>query len=123
MQGKKIWIGRWMMFVAAGHTIFGLVMFPNVLMRMFERGVFNSVGGDAGANIAVWFLMFGAALALLGMAVNALERTPAFPAARSLGVGTLMLTTAGVALMPASGFWLCFPAAISLLWPRKALAA
>ncbi|PWF48408.1 DUF6463 family protein [Massilia glaciei] len=123
MKNKKIWIGRWIIFVAAGHSLLGLAVFSKVLVRMFERGVFNSVGADPGANLATWFLMFGAVLALLGMALNALERHQDFPAARSLGVGILLMTIAGVVLVPVSGFWLALPAAIALVWQRKAPVA
>ncbi len=115
MQNKKIWIGRWLVVVAMGHTLFGIAMFGKVFARMLERGFVSSVGADPGANIALWFLMFGAMLALLGIAITALERSADFGAARSLGIGTLMLTVVGVVLVPMSGFWLCFPPAIGLL--------
>lgn len=115
MPSKKIWIGRWMIFVAIAHTIVGFALLGHILMRMLERGVWNSVGSDMGANVATWFMLCGAVLALLGMAVSALERSSDFRSARALGIGTLMLTVLGVVLMPLSGFWLCFPPAIGLL--------
>lgn len=112
---KKVWIGRWLMFVALGHTVVGVLMGGKILASLLERGVFNSVGNDGMTNAIVWFLLFGAILALLGMAVNSLEKGERFDGARSLGIGTGLMTLAGVVLMPVSGFWLAFPAAIGLM--------
>ena len=123
MQKQTIWIGRWTVVVAIGHTLFGLAVFGKIVARMLERGVVNSVGADPGANLAMWFLMFGAVLALLGMAIHALERSGNVDAAaRALGAGMLGLTVVGVMLVPQSGFWLCFPPAIGLLMRRIAPA-
>jgi hypothetical protein len=118
MNSKKIWIGRWVIAVALLHTIAGIVFFPTVLPKLLGKGVFNSVGADPLTNLAVWFLLFGALLAMLGMALTALERAEKFESARPLGVATLLLTVTGVVLMPLSGFWLAFPPAIALLRRR-----
>ena len=115
MAGKRIWIGRWVIGVAIVHTVAAAVFFPRILADMLGRGVFNTVGADPMANVAAWFLLFGAILAVFGMALTALERAPQFEAARPLGVATLLLAVTGVILMPASGFWLAFPPAIGLL--------
>lgn len=115
MQGKRIWIGRWTMFVAAGHTVVGLLAGWKVAGGVVERGVFNAVGSDPMTGFIVWFLLFGAVLALLGMAITAIERSGQLALARPLGFGLLALTTLGVVLMPVSGFWLMYPAVVSLL--------
>ena len=112
---RKIWIGRWLLAVAALHTIFAGLFFGKVLLSVLQRGVFNSVGRDPMTAAAVWFLFFGAGLALLGMAIHALERSQNFASARSLGIASLLLTVLGVVLMPDSGFWLVFPPVIGLL--------
>lgn len=115
MKERKIWIGRWLVGVAALHTLFGVVMGAQVLAGIAGRGVFNSVGDDPMAGLVVWFLLFGAIMALLGMAVTMLERAAHFNGSRGLGIGTALLTLAGVILMPVSGFWLAFPPAIALM--------
>ncbi len=51
----------------------------------------------------------------MGMAVDTLEKAEHFPGAFSLGVGTGLMTLLGVILMPVSGFWIVFPAAIGLM--------
>jgi hypothetical protein len=115
MQGKRIWIGRWTIFVAAGHTVIGLLAGWNVVGGVIQRGVFNAVGGDPKTGFIVWFLLCGAVLALLGMAITAIERSGQLALARPLGFGILALTTLGVVLMPVSGFWLMFPVVVGLL--------
>ena len=115
MQGKRIWIGRWTIFVAAGHTVVGVLMGGKVLRGVLERGVFNAVGSDPMTGVIVWFLLTGAVLVLLGMAITAIERSGQLALARPLGLGVLALTTLGVVLMPVSGFWLMYPVVVGLL--------
>lgn len=115
MKGRKIWIGRWLVGVAILHTLFGLAIGGQAMTDIARRGVFDSVGDDPVVGVVVWFLLFGAVMALLGMAVTMLEQAAYFKGARALGVGTALLTLAGVILMPVSGFWLAFPPAIGLM--------
>jgi hypothetical protein len=112
---RKVWIGRWLILVAILHTLFAAVVFGKVLLNIVQRGVFNTVGQDPMTGTAVWFLLFGAVLALMGMAIHTLEHSRNFTSARAIGVGTLLMTILGIVLMPASGFWLALPAAIGLL--------
>ncbi|MCH7345455.1 DUF6463 family protein [Pelomonas sp. CA6] len=110
------WMGRWLMGVALLHTLFGLVVFSAPLARMWQRGLFDTVGADPLLGAVSWFLLFGAPLALLGLALSALERLCATTAPwRALGLGLLGLTALGLLLMPASGFWLALPVAFALL--------
>lgn len=119
MKSRKIWMGRWLLWVAALHTLFGLAFGAKVLPGMLERGLFNTVGSDPMAGVVVWFLLFGAAMAILGIALSELERGEHFHCAGKLGAGTLMMTVTGVVLMPASGFWLVFPPAIGLIMRNR----
>lgn len=115
MQNRRIWIGRWTIFVATGHTVVGLLFGGKVALDVVRRGVFDAVGSDPMTGMVVWFLLFGAVLALLGMAITALERSEQFASARPLAIGIALLTTLGVVLMPVSGFWLMYVAVIGLL--------
>ena len=112
---KKIWIGRWLIGVAILHTLFAIVVFNKIFLTIMQHGVFNAVGNDPMTAAAVWFLLFGAALALMGMAIHSLEKNGQFTSARAIGVGLLLMTLLGIVLMPASGFWLALPAAIALM--------
>lgn len=114
---NRPWMGRWLLAVAALHTVFGLLVFAGPLQKMLRLGLFNAVGADPLLAAATWFLLFGAPLALLGQALSLLERQPQLdPAAlRPLGWGLLALWALGVLLMPASGFWLVLPVVWALL--------
>nr|WP_290894508.1 DUF6463 family protein [Azonexus sp.] len=61
-----------------------------------------------------WFFLFGVLLWLLGMAVDLLERQVPGWRSPALGGALLLLLGLGVVLMPASGFWLVLPVALSL---------
>lgn len=115
MTLRKRWIGRWLIGVAILHTIAGVIMGQDALVTLWRRGVINSVGTDALTGVFVWFLLFGALLLLLGMALDTLEKADRFDGARAQGIGLALLTLAGVLLMPVSGFWLAIPPAIGLM--------
>ncbi len=110
------WKGPWLVAVAAVHTVFAAIVFLPQWQDIVQRGVFDSVGSDPMRGAVAWFGLFGAALALLGWAIALLERSPthASAALRPLGMGVLALTLLGIALMPASGFWLALPPALAL---------
>ena len=110
----KHWIGRWLIGVSIIHTLFAVAVFGEVLSSVVQRGVLNTVGRDPMVAAVVWFVLFGVALFIYGLAVLALEGSSA-PLPKSLGWSTLALATLGVVLMPASGFWLAFPPAIAIL--------
>lgn len=109
------WIGRWLIGVSAGHTLFAVVMFNEDLLSVVRRGVFNTVGTDPMVAAVVWFVLFGAILFICGLAVSALEKSSPSPLPKSLGWSLLALAMLGVILMPMSGFWLVFPPAIAVL--------
>jgi hypothetical protein len=110
----KHWIGRWLLSVAIIHTVFEIMMSGSILASIARRGVFNTIAADPVVDAAVWLVLFGLLLFVCGLAVSALERAPS-GVPRSIGWALLVITTLGVVLMPASGFWLLFPPAIALL--------
>ena len=111
----RVWIGHWLLAVAALHTLFALVFLHKPLLDIVQRGVFNTVGQDPMTAAAVWFLLFAAPLALQAMAITTLERSGQNAALRQQAWGLLAMSALGVTLMPESGFWLVIPAGIALL--------
>ena len=109
----KHWIGKWVMFVALGHTAVGIAFFGGAYRELLGRGLYNTVSSEQAAA-AVWFALFGAVLLIVGMLVSALEsHHAAIP--KAVGVALLLLTVLGVVLMPVSGFWLMLPAVAAIL--------
>ena len=119
IPSPKVWTGHWLLAVAGLHTIAAGVMFSEPLTDIARRGLFDSVNRDPTRGAAIWFLLFGGLLALLGIALTSIERRNDVPTLRLLGAGVLAVTVLGVVLMPASGFWLAFPPAIALLMRRR----
>jgi hypothetical protein len=115
----KRWRGKWLIGVALIHTIFALVMFKDSLQIIAARGVFNSVGHDPTIGAVSWFVLCGFCLAALGLAVDVMER--AGQRSRAVGVSLSLMVLLGLILMPASGFWLLLPPAISLATDKAAL--
>ena len=119
---RRTWIGHWLMGVAALHTGFAAIVFGKVLRTMAERGLFNSVGADPLVGAVTWFVLCGFVLALLSLAVTALEHSGQTVALRKLGFGLLLLCALGIVLMPASGFWLAIVPALAMLRKRATAA-
>ena len=111
------WRGRWLMGVAAIHTVFALIVFRAPLLQLVSRGLIDAVGEDPLLNGVTWFVFFGAALAMAGQAVDVAEQRGPVP--RSWGVTVLAITGLGVVLMPVSGLWLMLPPGLSLLRDRR----
>jgi hypothetical protein len=116
----KHWIGPWLIAVSIIHMVFAVAVFNHVLVSIIRRGVFNTVGKDPTTGAVVWFVLFGIALFVCGLAVSALERSNS-PLPRSLGWSLMALVALGIVLMPASGFWLAIPPAIAIFLrsPRR----
>jgi hypothetical protein len=110
----KAWISKWLMFVSAGHTVIGAMLFGSIYMQMFSVGLVGSVTSDKTAA-AAWFLLFGFLLFTTSLLIGVIEKSDNLEMPKSIGITLFALTTIGVILMPASGFWLAYPAAIALL--------
>lgn len=115
----RIWIGYWLLAIAVLHTIYAVVFFRPVYADIVQRGIINTVGRDPMTAAAVWFAIFGVMMAMLAVVITPMERSGQHQGLHTVGVGLLGLCAMGVALMPASGFWLGFPAAIALLFKRN----
>ena len=100
------WQGWALVITGLIHTVFGLVAFRSALADLAGDGLLNAVGESYERHTAVWFLITGFVMILLGMLVHHLNRTLGRPAPRWLGWGLVVLAVIGLVLIPASGFWL-----------------
>ena len=111
----KVWIGRWLMAVAIVHTGFAVFVFAPDLGEIVRRGFFNVVEGDMRLAAVSWFVLFGAVLFIIGLAVSALEQSNQAQLPSSVGWSLLALALLGIALMPASGFYFVLVPAIAVV--------
>ena len=119
-KSRRVWIGYWLLGIAALHTIYAGIFFGPIYADIVQRGIINTVGQDPLTGAAVWFAIFGVMMAMLAAAITPMERSGQHQGLRNVGLVLLLLCVAGVALMPASGFWLGFPAAIALIVKHQA---
>ena len=113
-------VARSLAAVAVIHTGLGLVAGRDTIRAAVNEGLVGAWAAPAERRAAYWFLVTGASLMVLSTAVAELERrNPALPLPVTGGLAAL--TAAGVATMPASGFWtLTIPLAITVVRRRRA---
>lgn len=111
----NLWKGRWLIVVSIIHTVVGIVLFPEVLLSIIRRRVFDTVGTDPMTGAVVWFFLFGIVLFISGLSIYELEKSLNGWVPKSIGWSLLVLVILGVILMPVSGFWLALPTAIAIL--------
>lgn len=94
-------------------------MFAPIVQQMAADGIYNSVGEDPMRGAVTWFFFAGFLMALLGMAVDLLEKHGAGRAMKTLGVTLLVFCILGIILMPVSGFWLMLIPAAAMIWNSR----
>ncbi|NQZ81345.1 MAG: molecular chaperone GroEL [Colwellia sp.] len=114
----KNWLGNWIIFVAFGHTVYAIAVFGGDYLSLVEHGIINSITSMR-VGLAVWFFLFGHALFIIGLQVRQLELSGNRTIPKSTSLNLLLLTVVGVTIMPDSGFWLMFPAIITMLIRSK----
>ncbi len=114
------WIGRWLMAVSVIHFVFGLLVFRHQTAQIAQVGWGGGVARDPMLGAVTWFMLFSAPLMGAGITTHALERHGA-PLPRTLAWWLLGTAALGVALMPASGFYLVVPPALAILLRARRL--
>jgi hypothetical protein len=118
----KRWIGRSIVGVGLIHSLFGLVSGSRVLSEMAQDGLVASVNGQPLREAIFWFLFFGFLVILFGLLVDWVE-SKGLNLPFSMSLGLLVMTLFGVALMPASGWWLMLVPSIGMLVRARAKTA
>lgn len=70
-----------------------------------------------------WFLFAGFFMALLGLAVDHLEKYGAGKKLSALGLGLIAFAILGIVMMPVSGFWLLLIPAVGMIWNGRTTAS
>ena len=113
-RGPRTWIGRWIRGVGLLQTALSVLIYQDRLGGIFADGVFNALASVPSRALAVWSVVAGVLLMLVGGLVERLEavpeRLPGWLGGTLLGMGVL-----GVALVPVSGFWRLLPPAVAAL--------
>jgi len=118
----KNWLGNWIIFVAFGHTVYAIAAFGGDYLSLYEHGIVSSITSMR-VGLAVWFFLFGHALFIIGLQVRHHERSSSQHIPKSTSLNLWLLTIIGVVIMPDSGFWLMFPALITMLVRTKKVPA
>ena len=114
----KTWISKWLIFVSAAHTVVGVMLFRDTYLEMISKGLVGSVTSEITAA-ASWFLLFGFLFFITSLLLSVIEKNDSLEIPNSIGISLLILTTIGVILMPVSGFWLVYPAAIAIVFKNR----
>jgi len=110
----KNWIGKFIIFIGALHTFFGLAFILPQMGELLDEGIFNTINGQPKREAFLWFLFSGFLLLILGGLVNWMERHK-YTMPKFLGWALLLVTIFEVSLSPLSGGWLIFIPAIGLI--------
>lgn len=106
------------------HNLIGFVMCKDVLLRILNSGVVNSINTEMDRNAVFWFLFSGFMMMILGKLMQDYSKHSQKPLPVSLGYYLLVLTVVGCVMMPVSGFWIVLPQAVLIIvGGRKAVLA
>ena len=103
-------IGTILALIAASHVAIGGVLYRDVLSTLSAEGWLNTVGDRGDRAAALWFIVTGVVVGILGACLRELEaRAQALPSV--LPAGLVLLTACVVIPMPSSGGWAFLPVA------------
>ncbi|MCP4353786.1 MAG: molecular chaperone GroEL [Desulfobacterales bacterium] len=115
----KRWVGRWIIGTSTLHTIFALVVYSEIWLKILNHGVLNTVKDDSRIGAPVNFLLWGLLYFVFGFTIDALEKRGIVPLPKSMGWGLLLNAIIAVVLIPISGYWLLFPPAIAVIISKE----
>jgi uncharacterized membrane protein len=108
----------YLLFMAALHTVVGLILDFEPLGAMLSDGVGAIDQPHDDRIAALWFMFSGALMFVIaGFAFWSVKRVGALP--RFLGFTFLPLGVAGGLIMPLSGFWLYIPVSLVLVFYKQ----
>ena len=120
-QTVKWWKYSGIFLVATGifHSVVGIVVTSNDLWAILKDGLLNASGKDVNRNLALWFLVCGIFIIILGQVLHHYIKKEQKPAPKFLGHWLLGLSVIGCIIAPATGFWLFIPQALIILFAKE----
>ncbi|MGH2585511.1 MAG: DUF6463 family protein [Dehalococcoidia bacterium] len=108
-------VGVFLTAIGVLHALVGMIGYGAAFAAIGQERFFNTVDGRPQREAALWFVASGLLLIMLGGLCRWTQRRldGALPA--PLGWGLLGFSSAGIVIMPLSGFWLVLPQALLVL--------
>ena len=122
----KIWKYSGIFFIATGilHTIVAIALGWKAFVEIIQDGLLIKVRSlNYTHEFALWFLICGVFIILLGQVLHLYIKREQKPAPLSFGCSLLVFTIFGCFLEPGSGFWLFLPQALIIIFANKKKAA
>jgi hypothetical protein len=114
----KIWKYSGIFLIATGilHTIFFFFFGKDAFVEIFRDGLlFDMMSRDITHEFALWFLICGVFIILLGHVIHLYIKREQKPAPLLFGYSLLVFTIFGCIVEPGSGFWLFLPQAVIII--------
>jgi len=120
----KLWKFSGTLFSITGiiHIIVGFLMGKDAYLGMLRDGLFDSVKDDYVRGFALWFLLFGVLMIMMGQTMQHYIKKEQKPAPLFLGYSFLFLGILGCIVEPVSGFWLILPQALIIILAKRTQA-
>ncbi|MDR0232509.1 MAG: DUF6463 family protein [Dysgonamonadaceae bacterium] len=121
MKKVKIWKYSGIFLIATGilHTIVAIALGKDAFLEIIQDGVVNVTSQDYARAFALWFLICGIFVILLGQVLHYYIKKEQKPAPLFFGYSLLILTIFGCIVEPISGFWLLLPQALIIIFANK----
>jgi hypothetical protein len=122
VKNMKIWKYSGIFLVATGilHTIVAVALGWEAFIEIIRNGLLTSVTSRGLSHeFALWFLICGVFVILLGQVLHFYIKREQKPAPLSFGYSLLVFTIFGCIVEPSSGFWLFLPQALIIIIANK----
>ena len=118
----KIWKYSGIFLIATGilHTIVAIALRWEAFVGIIRDGLLiNVMSRDCTHEFALWFLICGVFIILLGQVLHFYIKREQKPAPLFFGYSLLVFTIFGCIVEPGSGFWLFLPQALIIIFANK----
>ena len=121
-KNRKMWKYSGIFLIATGilHTIVAIALRWEAFVGIIRDGLLiNVMSRDCTHEFALWFLICGVFIILLGQVLHFYIKREQKPAPLFFGYSLLVFTIFGCIVEPGSGFWLFLPQALIIIIANK----